>query len=356
MSGTNNHGSVAPQGPPDTPILVEPKKVTRKDDTRSSGLDNSFNPTKENRLFDQKGVQPNPVVQKGTIVHVSEILNFEPDANGIPDKWDSLDEYLNAERLLTINPKIACPLPTGIFGPDSLQKEIKLLLEEFSDIFSVTVGSTPAKLPPFCIKFNEDKWHSVRGNINVPPRTQSHDKNNEIKRQCEKLLELNVIEFSTASRYSQVHLVKKAQPGTFRMCIDYVLLNSCCDGESWNLPNIREMLDRLGRQRAKYYAVMDLTSGYHQAPLDDKCKKDTAFITFMGLFQWNRVPMGAKGAASYFQMVLQTVVLAGLMFAVCEVYIDDIITHGVDEKQFIFNLRRVFLRLREHKITLNPEK
>ena len=66
--------------------------------------------------------------------------------------------------------------------------------------------------------------------------------------------------------------------------------------------------------------------------------------------------MGAKGAASYFQMVLATIVLAGLMYAVCELYIDDIITHGQDELTFITNLRRVFKRLRKYKVTLNPEK
>ena len=348
--------SITNQGPLDVPILVENKKVTKESEKLSLDDVNSFKPTEEDSTLSQNGVQPKPDIPVGKIVHISELLSFEPDAYGIPDKWDSIDEYLNAERLLTINPETKSQLPVGIFGPASLQTEIKKLLEEFSDIFSVTVASTPAKLPPFRIKVDDKKWHTLRGNINVPPRTQSHDKNNEIQRQCEKLVELNVLEFSSAPRYSQVHLVKKAQQGTFRMCIDYVLLNTCCEGESWNLPNIREMLDRLGRHRSKYYAIMDLTSGYHQAPLHEESKKYTSFITFMGLFQWNRVPMGAKGAASYFQMVLQTIVLAGLMYVACELYIDDIITHGQDEVQFITNLRRVFVRLRKYKITLNPEK
>ena len=32
------------------------------------------------------------------------------------------------------------------------------------------------------------------------------------------------------------------------------------------LPRIKEMLHRIGDKKPKYYAVMDLTSGYHQAP------------------------------------------------------------------------------------------
>ena len=170
------------------------------------------------------------------------------------------------------------------------------------------------------------------------------------------LLSLKVIQYSNANRYSQVHLVEKQQSKTWRMCIDYVLLNSVCESEGWNLPNIKEMLDRLGRARPQYFAVMDLTSGYHQAPLHDDSRKFTAFMTFMGIFEWTRVPMGLKGAASYFQMVLATIVLVGLMYMTCELYIDDIIVHGSDETRFIDNLRAVFTRLRTHKVTLNPNK
>ena len=215
----------------------------------------------------------------------------------------------------------------------------------------------PAKLtPPFAIKVDDKKWNALRGNINLPSRKQSHDKNEEIRRQCELLLKLKVITYSKANRYSQVHLVEKQQSKTWRMCIDYVLLNSVCDSEGWNLPNIKELLDRLGRAHPHYFAVMDLTSRYHQAPLEDNSRKYTAFMTFMGIFEWTRVPMGLKGAASYFQMVLATIVLVGLMYISCELYIDDIIVHGSDETNFINNLRAVFIRLRNHNVTLNPKK
>ena len=88
------------------------------------------------------------------------------------------------------------------------------------------------------------------------------------------------------------------------------------------------MLQRLGSHRPKLFAVMDCTSGYHQAPLSANSQVFTAFITFMGIFEWLRVPMGLKGAASYFQKVLSTIVLIGLLYYVCELYIDDIVVHA----------------------------
>lgn len=66
--------------------------------------------------------------------------------------------------------------------------------------------------------------------------------------------------------------------------------------------------------------------------------------------------MGSKGAPSYFQQMMATIALAGIIFAICEVDIDDEIVHGTDEKSFVNNLRSVFERLRKYKVTLNPKK
>ena len=54
----------------------------------------------------------------------------------------------------------------------------------------------------------------------------------------------------------------------------------------------------------------------------------------MGVFEWLRGPLGIKGAPSYCQIVLATVVLVGLLHVICELYIDDIIVHGKWKKSF----------------------
>ena len=87
-------------------------------------------------------------------------------------------------------------------------------------------------------------------------------------------------------------------------------------------------MHRLGEQKAQYYVTLDLTSGYFQAPLAESARTLTAFITFMGIFEFLRVPMGVKGAAPYFQQFIAVTVLAGLMYICTEAYIDDVIVHG----------------------------
>ena len=60
---------------------------------------------------------------------------------------------------------------------------------------------------------------------------------------------------------------------SYRFCIDYRNLNECTQAASWPLPNIQGMFERIGHYKPDTFGVMDLTSGYHQAPLDEASKK-----------------------------------------------------------------------------------
>ena len=66
--------------------------------------------------------------------------------------------------------------------------------------------------------------------------------------------------------------------------------------------------------------------------------------------------MGLKGAPAYFQQVMATIVLAGLIYLICEIYIDDVIVYANDEQTFLSSLEQVFARFRKHGLTFNPEK
>ena len=72
------------------------------------------------------------------------------------------------------------------------------------------------------------------------------------------------------------------------------------------------MFERIGAHQPDIGGVMDLTSGYHQAPLTASAKILTAFICFSGIYQFTRLPFGLKRAPSYFQEMMATVILAGL--------------------------------------------
>ena len=116
------------------------------------------------------------------------------------------------------------------------------------------------------------------------------------------------IKKSDSSYYSQVILAVKPD-GTFRFCIDYRNLNDATESASWPIPNIKQMLARLGAQKADTFGAIDLTAGYHQAPVDLQTRPYTSFITFMGIYEFTRLPFGPKRAPSYFQEVMASIVL-----------------------------------------------
>ena len=86
---------------------------------------------------------------------------------------------------------------------------------------------------------------------------------------------------------------------------------------------------------------MDFTQGYHQAPLSYTTKAYTAFITFSGVYDFTRLSFGPKRAPSYFQEIMATVVLVGLIYMIYKMYIDDCSVFGDTNIEFVSRLRLV---------------
>ena len=62
------------------------------------------------------------------------------------------------------------------------------------------------------------------------------------------------------------------------------------------------------------------------------------------LYQWTRVAMGLKGAGPYFQRSMASKVLAGLIYRICELYIDDVLIHGPTE-EFLNRAKRSTMQI-----------
>jgi transposase InsO family protein len=240
-----------------------------------------------------------------------------------------------------------------IEGTEALQLKLSDLCSEYKDIFSKELRREPANIPPFELVVNVEKWQKPENH--QPPRKVSMIKDSEIKRQVDSMIAANVVEESQAPYYSQVLLTPKPN-NEWRFCIDYRRLNDASTKLGWPIPNIQQMLRRIGETKSKIFAKIDFTKGYYQAPLSMSSRILTAFICFCGVYQWLRVPMGLKGAPSYFQKEMATLVLGGLIHIILELYIDDILIHGRTEEEFIERVKLVFDRLRKHKITVNPKK
>ena len=292
-----------------------------------------------------------------TVIDKSSLLDGEPDNDHIDDlaSTDPWNTYFQeAQRLRAISSDAVQLNKWNILCSDEHKPLIQAVLEKHQDRFTTSVNREPAALPAFEINVSKEQWKAMRSNKGYV-RPQSPEKMAAIKKFIDQAMLDGVITVSQATEWSQVLLTPKAN-GSWRFCIDFRALNSVSEGQGWPIPNIKSMLNRIGAMKPNFFAIMDLTSGYHQAPLAKACQEYTAFITHMGLYKWVRVPMGPKGAPSYFQHQMVNTVLPGLVHVMCEVYLDDICVYAQTVEELCTRLDQVLERFKKYNLTLNPDK
>ena len=123
--------------------------------------------------------------------------------------------------------------------------------------------------------------------------------------------------------------------------------------DAYPLPRIDETLDTLSG--AQWFSTLDMASGYYQIGMDDRDKCKTAFTTHMGLYQFRVMPFGLCGAPATFERVME-LVLRGLRWERCLVYLDDVIVFGKTFEQALENLEEVFSRFQSANLKLKPKK
>ena len=251
---------------------------------------------------------------------------------------------------------------------------IEKLIEEFKDVFAVEVRPEPALVAPIELNVDIERWKRI--GPKGAPRPISIEKQEATAELVTDMERLNVIRKSQATPYSQLHLVSKPPtdkpvvlPASgsdsvgetvvpkkkYRPTVDYKIFNTCCDSMGWPLPRIKDVFARIGQHKPKYFAVMDLTSGYHQIPVSVDSIPLTAFVCFMGVYEWLRLPMGVKPAGSFFQQTMQ-IIFGALLYRIIEIYLDDLIVHAPSFDKYLANLREVFQAARDKRLTFNPKK
>ena len=100
---------------------------------------------------------------------------------------------------------------------------------------------------------------------------------------------------------------------------------------------------------------MDLKSGYWQIEMEETSRPKTAFITPMGLFEFNKMPFGLATAPSIFQDLMNNT-LQGMLFEFCLCYLDDIIVYSNSEEEHLKHLEAIFRRLDEAGLKLKLSK
>jgi hypothetical protein len=253
-----------------------------------------------------------PLVSAGVPEHLGELSN-SAGANLSPDQKQQVDQLL-------------IKFASAFAGPDGALGGTGLVTHSID-----TQGSAPVRCryrPP---------GYAMR---------QMVDEN------VDKMLELGVIEPTVSPWSSPVVLVKK-KDGSIRFCVDLRRVNAATKKDAYALPNIGDCLGSLAGN--EWFCTLDLASGYWQVAMSTQDKEKTAFSTHRGQFAFNRMPFGLCNAPATF-MRLMEMVLRGLEWERCLVYLDDVIVFGKDFSSCLENLESVLGRFQEAGLKLKASK
>lgn len=132
-------------------------------------------------------------------------------------------------------------------------------------------------------------------------------------------------------------MVKKAKSDSWRFCVDFRKLNSVTVHDSYPLPIIADVLDKL--RDARYLTTIEIKSAYWQVRSEKESRKYTAFIVpNRDLFQFTRMPFGLHNGPATWKRSIDRV-LADLEPYVI-VYLDDVVicTQTFDKHLEILNI------------------
>ena len=225
---------------------------------------------------------------------------------------------------------------------DSLPQDMQSVVKEHIDVFP---DKLPNGLPP-----TRSVFHTIdlKPGSTPPPRRVyrlSQGELKEVNRQVSDLLEKGYIQPSASPCGAGVLFVAK-KSGELRMCVDSRALNKQTVKNSYPLPRIDDLYDKLAGSTV--FTTLDMQSAYYQVRLHPEDVPKTAFTTPLGLYEFKVLCFGLTNAPATFQSLMNEVLHEVRHF--CLVYLDDILIFSRNAEEHVEHVRQVLQLLRKHKL------
>ena len=159
------------------------------------------------------------------------------------------------------------------------------------------------------------------------------------------------IEPSDAPYASPIVVVRKKNTTDIRLYIDYKKLNDITVNDPMPMPEIDDILTRLGK--SDVYSTIDMCKGYYAIELDANSRAYSTFCTPSHNYKWRVMPFGLKTADATYTRLLK-MVLRGAQNL--ENFIDDVIGHSNGFENHMIILEDLFSRVRAANLKIKPSK
>jgi hypothetical protein len=186
--------------------------------------------------------------------------------------------------------------------------------------------------------------------IFIPAYRKSYKEREIIKLEVEKMFKAGIIRKSNSPWNSPIILIPKPD-GSVRLCVDYRAINKVSVRDTFPLPLIRDVLDRL--RGAEWYSMADLRAGFWQLSVAEESIPLTSFSTPDSKWEFTRVPFGLTNSPSHFCSVLHQVLGK---FDFCHIYMDDLTIASPDFDTHCTHIKLVLEALKAANLKVNGEK
>jgi len=263
----------------------------------------------------------------GVIPTIADVEDEEPGQKTLPDEdWrDRIDlSHLEDEKF---------------------KKRVMDMLEKHAPVFEGKLGT---------IESTEHRIHLKPGTqpVRMQPYRAGPEKREKIREQIEYQLAAGVIE-PAQTEWSTPVLLAPKKDGNQRFCIDFRRLNAATIPDTYPLPRMDDCIDSLSE--ANVFTLLDALWGYWQIPLAECDRDKTTFTSHLGTYRCLRMPFGLRNAPLTFQRALD-IILSGVRWRICLVYIDDVIVFSKNHEEHIEHLDEVLTLLQEAGIKLKLKK
>lgn len=241
---------------------------------------------------------------------------------------------------------------------------INLLRKDYADVFSNQLKDEPMAGPPMTIHL---KTGAKASRVFTARQYPIHWAK-AAEEAVDKLLETVLVEETEPTEWiSPGFFVLKGDPvekkakkigltgvtrDDLRLVVDYTALNKWVERPIHPFPSAQDIIDRIPAG-SRYFAVMDLTKGYHQVPLDEVSSKLTTFLLPSGRYRFTRAPMGLNSSSDEFCRRSDEVIRG---VPNTQKIVDDILLCGTTEMDLYCLIRQVLERCRNLRITVSEKK
>ncbi|KAI5323281.1 hypothetical protein L3X38_032353 [Prunus dulcis] len=187
-------------------------------------------------------------------------------------------------------------------------------------------------------------------------RKMSMEMELKVKEEIERMVKAGFIRPAIYDDWlSNIVPVLKIKTGAVRICVDYRNLKEASPKDEYPMPMADMLVD--GDAHNQMLSFMDSNAGYNQIMVAEEDIHKMAFMCpeHIGAFEYTVMPFGLRNAGATYRRAMNSVFHDMIVHSL-EVYIDDVVIKSPEAEDHILNLKRTFLRMRQHKLKMNPKK